>query len=318
MQFGRIAGPYAPSYPEVIRKLIEEVDYLGFQIYVVLVTLFNVEEDWDQDSEWVCGIVRATKTDILNKTESSRRGFYNAWKKLADCGLVVQESRGSPILIPYFKKKSDDFISYRQIRRNFSAVFKLLDVLSDRMTDEEKEQFSHVLASNGMSTECPNLYTEYTNLYTEYTSLTRAGTLKDLNKINNIKEEENQVLPLSQNGDPDHVDTHEDHEGESELANRKFIVSRADNLWPGRGYKPDVDDLSIAEIERFPLPAVQEAFDAAQKAEIVYGSWEWIINRLRQPGFYKGNDKPKGKRGTKKDVDPENGRLLGADWFEKE
>lgn len=128
MQHGRIAGPYAPLYPEVVSKLNQVKGYAGRWIYNVLLTGFEIEEDWETDGDWVGGIIEATKTEIQQKTgvggERGRGGFQKAWVALVGSGLVT-EQEGRKLYLPYFKKKSYEAISAREIRERFKRLEQL-------------------------------------------------------------------------------------------------------------------------------------------------------------------------------------------------
>lgn len=318
MQDRRIAGPYAPSYPEILRKLIEEVDYLGTQIYFALITLFRVDEDWSQEENpWVCGIVDVTKMDIVREVKASRSGFYHAWRKLIDSGLVVDRTAEDYIKLPYFKKKADESISPREIHRRISQIEKTQDMFGKQLEDAKFEALYPLLAQANVRDDSYNVRDERAEVRDERATLAGARLYNDLKQINKLKEEENPPLSILENRDPDQPENDEDHTDETELATPAFIFTRADSLWPGRGYRGDKDDLFIAEIKKFPLAAVQEAFDAAGKAEITYGKWEWIINRLRQPRFYRDDIKEKAEKAEKRqEFDPDIG-VMPDNWLQE-
>ena len=92
-------------------------------------------------------------------------------------------------------------------------------------------------------------------------------------------------------------------------------MSQADRLWPGRGYKPGIDDSYIAEFERFPADQLDEAFQAARKAKVKRGNYDWLLNRLESPERYIPGRRQASSK--KLDWDPDIGRL-NADWLDQE
>ena len=122
MKYGQITGPYDPLYPEVTRKLRDEVKSPAARwVYIVLVSLFPVEEDWDYDPVWVSVRIRATKTEIAKASRVGRSGFNRLWNQLTDAGLV-QERDDGVFVVPFYKKIAYDSISALEVRERFTRL----------------------------------------------------------------------------------------------------------------------------------------------------------------------------------------------------
>ena len=122
MKHGVIAGPYVPNYPEITRKLRDEVKTVYARwVYIVLVTLFPIEEDWGGDPVWVSGIIRANKIDIASVSRVGYSGFNRLWQQLIEAGLVREREDGL-FVIPFYKKKAYDSISAMEVRERLSKL----------------------------------------------------------------------------------------------------------------------------------------------------------------------------------------------------
>lgn len=143
MQYGDIGGPYVPLYPEVVMDLLDEVpSYAARWVYIVLITLFQVDEDWGTDPDWVAGVVNTTKADIMRSSGvggKGKGGFFNAWRVLLDTALVLEQEDKS-LLLPHFKKKRYDSISPREIREKIAGLEKEVEKLREELHESETDR----------------------------------------------------------------------------------------------------------------------------------------------------------------------------------
>ena len=123
MKQGTIAGPFDPLYPEVMQKLRDEVKTVSARwVYLTLVCMFPVEEDWETDNPaWVSGSVRANKIDIAKESGVNSKYFGSLWEQLISAGFV-EEATERRFIIPYYKKKAYDSISAREVRERFARL----------------------------------------------------------------------------------------------------------------------------------------------------------------------------------------------------
>jgi len=105
-----MAGKWKPAPTEVLTKLKKCHDSC-YRVYFSLLDDFRVQEDFRIPGEWVIGRVRATKQQIIERSEVGKNTFYRkAWPQLKEAGLVEEEDGDSiisSIRIPYIWRKLD-------------------------------------------------------------------------------------------------------------------------------------------------------------------------------------------------------------------
>lgn len=140
MQYGDIGGPYVPLYPEVVLDLLNDIEgYAARWLYVAIITLFQVEEDWGGDADWIAGVINTTKAEIMRKSEvggKGKGGFWKAWEQLVGAGLVV-EQKDKSFRLPHFKKKRYDAISPREIREKIAHLENEMEKLREELHETE-------------------------------------------------------------------------------------------------------------------------------------------------------------------------------------
>ena len=117
--------------PFEVFDALSELNLSAREIYYSLLRFHFIDEDWDTETEWVRGRIRATKTDIIGLAGVGRGHFYrNTWPSLIEAGLVVDNEDGT-ITIPKLKKKIDEGISPAKIREMEKEIERLKAVTSD-------------------------------------------------------------------------------------------------------------------------------------------------------------------------------------------
>lgn len=142
MQYREIGGPYVPLYPEVVHQLEEIEGYAARWLYVAIITLFHIEEDWGSDADWIAGIIHTTKAEVMRQTRvggKGKGGFWKAWDHLLREGLVVEQEDKS-FRVPHFKKKRYDAISPREIREQIAGLKNEMEELREKLDESELER----------------------------------------------------------------------------------------------------------------------------------------------------------------------------------
>jgi hypothetical protein len=296
MKHGVIAGPYVPIYAEVTRKLAGVKSMSARWVYIVLVTLFKADEEWGDDPVWVSGIIRANKVDIARESGVNYKGFYQLWKQLVDAGLVHDREDGL-IVVKFYKKKAYDSISALEVRERFA---KLEAILENSPETPDQEEDDHPDEPDDHPDE-PDDHPEFPDDQSD------AHPFKGFKK--QIEEEEEEATSASRTGSQ-----------EREPGSRDWIAERIDNLWPGRGFKPESDADYLAELEKFSVPELEAAFERARTDKAKYGNYSYLLNYLRNPSLYEKKRRGEGKRGKKRgqpERDDDIGKLE-ADWLDDE
>ena len=297
MKEGKIAGPFVPLYPEVTIKLREDLKgktHAAQFVYIALMSLFPVEEVWDNDNPvWVSGAIRVNKKDIAKASGVGERNFLRLWRQLIDAGLV-RENEGGAFTIPYFKKKAYDSISALEVRERLSRLEDFVTKNGPGTDGQDSD------VDNGEKQNFDPLEGDHDPLEGDHDPLEgdqkgSAILLKDLKEES--EEEEKNDFAVGSGG---------------------WIGRKLDLLWPGRGFRVESDGEYVSELENFTRPELESAFERAQKDGARYGNYEYILNFLRNPALYnKGKGKP--KAGKKKEkVEPVSSPHIGklkAAWM---
>lgn len=161
-----------PLYPEVVMRLRNDVTgYAARWVYIILISVFQVEEDWGSDPDWIAGIVKTTKSEIMRNSGvggKGRGGFQKAWQNLLDAGLVVEQP-DKTFLVPFFKKKRYDSISPREVRERF---MRLEELHKDDLHGIGETQKSSISEPDETPPKGQNLGTQDTKVTSESTKVT--------------------------------------------------------------------------------------------------------------------------------------------------
>lgn len=299
MKQGTIAGPFVPLYPEVILKLRDKVKAKSHGtrwVYFVLISLFPVEEDWDTDDPvWVTGTIRASKIDIAKESGVGWKGFSRLWQQLIDAGLV-QETEDGLFKIPYYKKRAYDSISAREVRERLSQLEKSIN--ANEPDPDGRDPNSDDPLNEG---DLPLKEDDH-----------------PLNEDDHPLNEDSKGSAILIGGLKEEYE--EEEEGGVAPGSRKWIIDQADQLWPGRGFKPETDAGYIEELEKFDVAELEAAFKRARADKVKYGNFDYLLNYLRNPALYNKKRTAKGKSKQQKgkpEHDPDIGRL-NAPWLDAE
>jgi len=298
-----IAGPFDPLYPEVVTKLRDEVkahSYAARWVYIVLISLFPVVENWDSDDPvWVAGNIRAKKTDIARESGVGSKGFFRLWQHLLDAGLV-QEKEDGLFNVPYYKKRAYDSSSAMKVKERLS---RLEELAATNGADPEGQDSAVDYPPNSAGLPLnegkrPRLEGKRPHLEGKrpHDEASRGSAIY----IEGFKEES------------------EEEEGKVAPGSRKWIVDRIDKLWPGRRVKPETDADYIEELAKFDVVQLKAAFERAQADKAKYGNFDYLLNYLRNPALYNRKRRSKATQQKKKREHDPNYGTLNADWLNDE
>ena len=308
MKQGMIAGPYDPLYPEVTRKLRDDVPhYPARWIYLVLVSLFPVEEDWGDDPIWASGAIRVNKIDIARESGVGWKGFSRYWRELLAAGLV-QEREDGLFLVPFYKKKAYDAISAREVRERLSRLEGMLTTNGPDQDEQAPEKDRPEKDDNFQTRD------DHPSMVDDHPLIEDSGgsaiLLKGLKEQSEEEEEEAKSVSAAKSGGRKSVP-----------GSREWIVHQIDELWPGRGFKPESDGEYLEELEKFSCAELDAAFARAQSDKANYGNFDYLLNFLRNPTLYDKKRVKSRQRKPEPKPEPEGDAGIGtlkADWLDAE
>jgi len=335
MQGKRIGGRFIILPCEVLEVINNNKFPEGaLYIYIALLHRFVVDEDWETEGDWITGSIKATKQEISDKMKMSRAEFYDQsqgrpWQSLINSGLVVENGKNE-IIIPMLRRKIDTAISPAHIKELENRIKTLESLL--RPSDNNPPE---------SVPENPIENSDEKKYGTDVANESENDPNRIKNDPNRIKKDPNRIISSNQGPGPwsSRIEDYDDEDTETfnkcengiekfTSKKKEFVKSAIANLWPMRGYKSEVDDAIIAQLENFTNDKISEAFAAAKRSRVAAGRYNWILNRLEHPEEYKkyspGRNVKKGKNGVSKinisDAGKEGkGEILGldCDWLKK-
>lgn len=312
MQRGRMGGRFFVVPFEVHDKL-QELRASCRQIYYSLLRHGFIEENWNTEGEWVTGLIRLSKNELMRLAGRKKGGrFYTeTWPDLIASGLVSDEEDGT-IKLLMVKKKSDAAISPGEIREMQTRINSLANISPGEITEMQTRinNLEHVISQNDKiingAVRSPKRPHMRPHEASNGTFLGGGHPYMDPRRID--QEEEEETAGSGSNG----------QRKVAAPGSRMWIISRLDKLWPGRGYKKDIDEVYLEQLEKYSAEILDEAFTAAKKARIKRGNFDWILNRLENPELYVKTGKRKGAARREKQESETNVGTLHADWLDTE